>query len=85
LVRKVEGEVDAKSSIDGRVVIEAGAKIVNSTVRGPAIIGAGTIVEDSYVGPYSSIAIASQMLVVWDRGDIRRLLRRGRPVAEAEA
>lgn len=57
LKRDVLGEVDEKSSIDGRVVIEAGAKIVNSTVRGPAIIGAGTIVEDSYVGPYSSIAI----------------------------
>ena len=57
LNRSVNGEVDADSTIDGRVVIEAGAKIVNSTVRGPAIVGAGTIVEDSYVGPYSSIAI----------------------------
>lgn len=57
LKRDVAGEVDENSSIDGRVVIEAGAKIVNSTVRGPAIIGAGTIVEDSYVGPYSSIAV----------------------------
>lgn len=55
--RDVAGEVDDASSVDGRVVIEPGAKIVNSTVRGPAIIGAGTIVEDSYVGPYSSIAI----------------------------
>ncbi|MEM7140373.1 MAG: glucose-1-phosphate thymidylyltransferase [Actinomycetota bacterium] len=57
LKRQVDGEVDDGSSIDGRVVVEPGAKIVNSTVRGPAIIGAGTIVEDSYVGPYSSIAI----------------------------
>lgn len=57
LKRSIEGDVDDNSSIDGRVVIEPGAKIVNSTVRGPAIIGAGTIVEDSYVGPYSSIAI----------------------------
>lgn len=57
LKRDVAGDVDAKSSIDGRVVVEAGAKIINSTVRGPAIIGAGTIVEDSYIGPYSSIAI----------------------------
>ncbi len=57
LKRNVAGDVDPTSSIDGRVVIEEGAKIVNSTVRGPAIIGAGTIIEDSYVGPYSSIAI----------------------------
>ncbi|MDG2027314.1 MAG: glucose-1-phosphate thymidylyltransferase [Acidimicrobiales bacterium] len=56
LERSVDGDVDDASSIDGRVVVEEGAKIVNSTVRGPAIIGAGTIVEDSYVGPYSAIA-----------------------------
>ncbi|MDA1349526.1 MAG: protein translocase subunit SecF [Chloroflexi bacterium] len=29
------------------------------------------------VGTYSSIAIASQILVAWDMGDFRRLLRRG--------
>ena len=57
LKRSVEGDVDDNSSIDGRVVVEPGAKIINSTVRGPAIIGAGSIIEDSYVGPYSSIAI----------------------------
>ncbi len=55
--RKVEGDVDDRSVVDGRVVLEPGVKIVNSTVRGPAIVGAGTIIEDSYVGPYSSIAI----------------------------
>ena len=57
LKRRVEGDIDRDSSIDGRVVVEAGAKIINSTVRGPAIIGAGTVIKDSYVGPYSSIAI----------------------------
>ena len=51
-----EGEVDEESSIEGRVVIQAGARIVRSRVRGPAIIGEGTLVQDSYVGPYSSIS-----------------------------
>jgi len=37
-------------------VIEAGAEIVRSTVRGPAIIGPGTRVVDSYIGPYTSVA-----------------------------
>ena len=52
----VDGDVDTASTITGRVQIEAGAKIVNSTVRGPAVIGAGTTVTDSYIGPYSSVA-----------------------------
>jgi glucose-1-phosphate thymidylyltransferase len=51
-----EGEVDAESHIEGRVVIQKGARIVRSRVRGPAIIGEGTLVEDSYIGPYSSIS-----------------------------
>jgi glucose-1-phosphate thymidylyltransferase len=38
------------------VVVEAGAQIVNSTVRGPAIIGANARIENSYVGPFTSIA-----------------------------
>jgi glucose-1-phosphate thymidylyltransferase len=53
---RVDGDVDDASTIEGRVVIEAGARIVNSRVRGPAIIGTGSRVEDSYIGPYTSIA-----------------------------
>ncbi|NDE67803.1 MAG: hypothetical protein EB062_06945, partial [Actinobacteria bacterium] len=34
-----EGSVDASSQIEGRVVIMKGAKIVNSRVRGPVVIG----------------------------------------------
>ena len=37
-------------------MLEAGAEIVNSTVRGPVAIGAGTRIVDSYVGPFTSIA-----------------------------
>jgi glucose-1-phosphate thymidylyltransferase len=51
-----EGEVDASSVIGGRVQISEGVKIINSTVRGPAVIGPNTVVEDSYIGPYSSVA-----------------------------
>ena len=51
----VRGEVDDESELVGRVVIEEGASIVRSTVRGPAIIGKGTQVVDSYVGPFTSV------------------------------
>ena len=53
---RMDGELDESSEIDGRVVIEAGAKLVNSHVRGPAIIGAGTTLTNSYVGPFTSVA-----------------------------
>jgi glucose-1-phosphate thymidylyltransferase len=56
LVRHVDGEVDAQSSIEGNVVVEEGARIVESRVRGPAIIGSGTTVTNSYIGPFSSVA-----------------------------
>jgi glucose-1-phosphate thymidylyltransferase len=55
LVRRIDGSVDADSTLVGPVVIEAGASIEASTVRGPAIIGSGTSVKDAYVGPFTSI------------------------------
>jgi glucose-1-phosphate thymidylyltransferase len=53
---RLDGSIDATSVVEGRVVIEPGACLVNSRVRGPAIIGARTRLVNSYVGPYSSIA-----------------------------
>ncbi|KUO02895.1 glucose-1-phosphate thymidylyltransferase [Streptomyces caeruleatus] len=56
LTRRIDGDVDDASETVGRVVVEEGARIVNSRVVGPAVVGAGTVVEDSYVGPFTSIA-----------------------------
>lgn len=55
LERRIDGEVDGESDLDGRVVVEAGARVVRSRVRGPVVIGAGTAVTDSFVGPFSAI------------------------------
>ncbi len=44
------------SKVEGRVVVEAEAVIERSVIRGPAVIGAGSRISDSYVGPYTSIA-----------------------------
>jgi len=52
---RIEGELDAASSIQFKVVIEPGARILNSVIRGPAIIGRDTRIENSYVGPFTSI------------------------------
>lgn len=52
---RIDGDVDDASSIDGRVVVEAGAVVRNSTLRGPLVIGAGATITDSFIGPYSAI------------------------------
>ncbi len=56
ITARIDGTVDALSQVDGRVIIEAGAVLERSTVRGPAIIGANTRLVDTYVGPFTSIA-----------------------------
>lgn len=48
-------QIDDHSEVDARVTIEEGAIIRNSVIRGPTIIGANTIIENSYVGPFTSI------------------------------
>jgi glucose-1-phosphate thymidylyltransferase len=52
---RIDGTLDEESRVEGRVVIEAGARLEKSVVRGPAIIGAGTVLTGTYVGPYTSI------------------------------
>lgn len=48
-------EIDEASTVDARVTIQAGAKIINSVVRGPTIIGENAIIENSYIGPFTSV------------------------------
>jgi len=55
LETRIAGQVIGDSRIEGRVVLETGAEVINSTIRGPAIIGAQTRIENAYVGPYTSI------------------------------
>jgi glucose-1-phosphate thymidylyltransferase len=52
---RIDGELDDESRVEGRVVIEAGAKLERTVVRGPAVIGSGTRITDSYIGPYTAI------------------------------
>jgi glucose-1-phosphate thymidylyltransferase len=52
---RLDGDIDEDSRVEGRVIVEKGAKLERSVVRGPAVIGAGAHVEDAYIGPYTSI------------------------------
>jgi glucose-1-phosphate thymidylyltransferase len=55
LERKIQGEVDEWSRVEGKVVIEPGAIIERSVIRGPAIIGARARIAHAYVGPFTAI------------------------------
>lgn len=52
---RCEGSIDAASRVDGRVVVEEGAEVVRSNLRGPAIVGRDSRIVDSYIGPFTSI------------------------------
>jgi glucose-1-phosphate thymidylyltransferase len=58
---RIEGDVDNLSDVAGRVVIEKGSRIMNSKIRGPVIIGKKCIIENSYIGPYTSIGDGTEV------------------------
>src|SRR5688500_153321 len=51
---RADGEM-IDSQTHGRVIVEEGARLERSTVRGPAIIGAGARLVDCYIGPYTAV------------------------------
>lgn len=52
----VNGQLDARTQAIGRVQIGEGTRVINSTIRGPVIIGENCHIENCFIGPYSSIA-----------------------------
>jgi len=51
----IEGKIEGDSLIEGRIVIEKGSNIINSTIKGSVVVGKNVRIENSYVGPYVSI------------------------------
>ncbi|MEY2583030.1 MAG: glucose-phosphate thymidylyltransferase [Ilumatobacteraceae bacterium] len=80
---RIDGKVDEASTVDGRVVVEVGATVTNSILRGPLIIGAGARIADSFIGPFSAIGEGCEIVnsevehsVIMERSrviDIQRL------------
>jgi glucose-1-phosphate thymidylyltransferase len=52
---RIAGTVDDRTEITGRVIIEPGAIVEASVLRGPIVIGADSKIVGSYVGPFTSI------------------------------
>ena len=53
--RDIQGEIDSESQVVGRVELRKGAKVENSTIRGPVSVAEGCLIKDSFIGPFTSI------------------------------
>ena len=69
--------------LEGRVALGEGVELVDSLVRGPAVIGAGTRLEHAFVGPYTSIGDGCQLVgceiensIVLENSEIRDISQR---------
>jgi len=78
----VEAELDSVR-IEGRVAIHPQARLERTTVRGPAVIGGGAELIDTFVGPYSAIGAGARLegaeiehSIVLERASIRHLGQR---------
>lgn len=56
LTSRVDGDVDEQTTLQGMVIVEAGARVERSVLRGPVIVGAGARIVDASLGPHASIA-----------------------------
>ncbi|MGD1856070.1 MAG: glucose-1-phosphate thymidylyltransferase [Leptolyngbyaceae cyanobacterium] len=64
LTHAIDGDIDKTTKISGRVRIGKGSKVINSTIRGPVVIGENCHVENCFIGSYSSIADGVKLLDV---------------------
>lgn len=54
ITTKNDGQMDG-SRVMGRVIIEKETRIERSVIKGPCVIGKGSVISDSYIGPYTSV------------------------------
>jgi glucose-1-phosphate thymidylyltransferase len=53
---------NSENVVEGRVSVSPSARISRSTLRGPIVIGDSAVVEDSFVGPYTSIGPGAKVV-----------------------
>ncbi len=60
--REINSKVGEDCIIKGRVKIGSNCRIKRSEIRGPVIIGDNVKIEDSYIGPYTSISSGCEIV-----------------------
>ena len=51
----LQGQIDTNSRVEGRVVLPASARVVDSEIRGPVVIGENVVIKNSFIGPFTSV------------------------------
>jgi len=59
--KEINGKLE-NSKITGRVKIEEGAIVTGSMLRGPSVIGRNAFIENSFIGPHTSIGENSKII-----------------------
>ena len=80
LPKRIEGSVDDATVVEGSVQIGAGARVERSRLRGPLVIGENSVLQDCYVGPFTSIGAGCTIdhaeiehSIVLERSSLRHL------------
>ena len=60
LETSIEGEVES-SRITGRVQIPASSRVVRSKIVGPVLLGENVVIEDAYIGPFTSVGSGTEI------------------------
>jgi len=61
LKENIQGQVDSRSKITGKVEIGRGSVIANSQIQGPASIAGECFIDNSRVGPLTSIGAGTRL------------------------
>jgi glucose-1-phosphate thymidylyltransferase len=60
--RQLLGEVDEESQVSGRVRLGKNSKVTRSTIRGPVVVGDNVQIDNSFIGPFTSIGNGCRIL-----------------------
>ena len=53
--RRIQGKLDNATRTEGDVIVGAGSVVENSVLRGPLVIGERCVIQNTYIGPFTSI------------------------------
>lgn len=52
---RIESDLGEDVEVAGRVAVARDVKVHNSVLRGPLVVGTGSVIQDAFIGPYTSI------------------------------